>query len=66
MDTDNTEVYIDLELFDHTVDGELVVSISAEDLEALIDFHPNLVIRNWDGRRPTVLYNSPSRACDDL
>lgn len=51
------ETYIDLEILGKDNDGDFVVVISKEELARLVKFDEELVVRHWDGQKPTILEN---------
>ena len=48
------EVYVDLDIL-ATVGEEYLVRIGKSDLNTLVTFADELVLRHWDGSRPVVL-----------
>lgn len=48
------EVYTDLEIL-ATVENDYLIRVSKSDLNTLVTFCDELVIRHWDGIKPVVL-----------
>lgn len=55
-------VYVDLEVLASIEDDDYLVRVSKKDLNSLVTFDENLVLRHWDGEKPVslVAYGSDS------
>ena len=47
--------YVDLEILASIEDDDYLVRVSKKDLNTLVSFDENLVLRNWDGEKPVSL-----------
>ncbi len=48
-------VYVDLEVLAEIDNDDYLISISKKDLNDLVSFNEELVLRNWDGEKPVLL-----------
>lgn len=55
-------LYVDLEVLASVEETDLLIRISKKDLNGLVSFDENLVLRHWDGNKPVslVAYGSDS------
>jgi hypothetical protein len=47
--------YVDLEVLAEVDGGEYLVVVSKKDLNSLVTFDEELVLRSWDGEKPVLL-----------
>lgn len=48
-------VYVDLEVVAEFGSDDYLVRVSKADLNSLVNFDSNLVLRHWDGEKPVLL-----------
>lgn len=55
-------LYIDLEVLASIEEEEYLIKVSKKDLNSLVSFNEDLVLRHWDGTKPVslVAYGSDS------
>jgi len=61
-------IYVDLQVLAEVEDDSYLVTVSKEDLNALVCFNDSLVVRHWDGEKPVELVaygNAAVRTMED-